>query len=170
MYVMIGKFSIYGWSKKPNDDKKREVVCADSWFSNYRTVEAMSLEGFHYFGQVKTGHGRIPKLFLETEMAGYCPGLWLVLEHTSPLNVDMVCIGYKYNKSKILTFIMTNGCGSTTPGPPYTVTYTKENGEKIQRDIACPNVITDHFHAAGAIDHHNHTRQGTLALEEKWVT
>ncbi len=32
--------------KKPNDNKKREVVCADSWFSNYRTVEAMSLEGF----------------------------------------------------------------------------------------------------------------------------
>ncbi len=128
------------------------------------------MEEFHYFSQVKTGHGRIPKLFLETEMAGYCPGLWLVLEHTSPSNVDMVCLGYKYNRTKILTFVMTKGCGSTSPGPPYRVTYTKENGEKIERDIAHLQVVTDYFHSAGAIDHHNHTRQGTLALEDKWVT
>ncbi len=156
--------------KKQNDDKKREVICGDSWFSNYRTDNAMSLEGFHYFGQVKMGHGRAPKLFLKTEMAGYCPVSWIVLKHTSPSNVEMVCIGYKYNRTKILTFIMMKGCGSTTSGPPYTVMYTQENGEKIQCDIARPEVVTDYFHATGSINHHNHTRQGTLALEEKWVT
>ncbi len=30
--------------------------------------------------------------------------------------------------------------------------------------------MTDYFRAAGAIDQHNHQRQGTLNLEEKWVT
>ena len=150
--------------------KKCEVICGNSWFTNYCTVEAMALDGFHYFGQVKTGHSHIPKLFLEREMAGFCPGSWLVLFHTSPSNVEMTCIGYKYNRTKILTFVMTKGCGNTAPGDPYQVTFTKENGEKIERDIARPKVVTNYFRAAGAVDHHNHSRQGTLGLEEKWVT
>ncbi len=154
--------------RKYNDKKKREVICGDSWFTNYRTVESMSLDGYHYFGQVKTGHSRIPKLFLEQEMAGYCPGSWLVLSHTSPANVEM--IGYKYNRLKILTFMMTKGCGNTGPGEPYHVTFTKENGEKVEPDIARPEVVTNYFRAAGGIDHHNHSRQGTLGLEDKWVT
>ncbi len=156
--------------RKYTDKKKREVICGDSWFTNYHTVKAMSLDGFHYFSWVKTGHSRIPKLFLEQEMAGYCPGSWLVLLHTSPSNVEMTCLGYKYNRSKILTFVMTKGCGNTTPGDPYHVTFTKKNGERIERDIAGPEVVTNYFCAAGGIDHHNHSRQGTLGLEEKWVT
>ncbi len=156
--------------KNYKDKKKREVICGNSWFTNYCTVEAMDLDGFHYFGQVKTGHSRIPKTFLEEEMAGFCPGSWVVLEHLSPSGMPMVCIGYKYNQKRVLTFIMSKGCGGTYPGPPYRVTWTKENGEKIVQNIARPNVVTDYFHAAGAIDHHNHSRQGTLQLEEKWVT
>ncbi len=105
----------------PEDKVRREVICGDSWFTNYRTVEALYMEGFHYFGTVKTGHSRIPKAFLEEEMAGFCPGSWVVLEHTSDSGVPMICIGYKYNRKRVLTFIMSKGCGGTQPGPPYHV-------------------------------------------------
>ena len=35
----------------PNYGKKREVYCGDSWFTNYRTVELMSLKGYHFLGR-----------------------------------------------------------------------------------------------------------------------
>ena len=147
---------------------KREVYCGDSWFTNYQTVECMSLHGFHYFGQVKTGFSKIPKDFLEREMEFYCPGSWLVLEHTSDSGVEMVCIGYKYSRGKVNTYLMSKGCGNTSPGPVYRTTYTTENGEKVHRDVGRPEVVTQYYAAAGVIDHHNHSRQGTLALEKRW--
>ncbi len=150
------------------DGKKCEVFCGNSWFTNYRTVECMSLHGFHFFGQVKTGHAKIPKDFLEQEMEYYCPGSWLVLEHVSPSGVEMVCLGYKYSPVKVNTYLMTKGCGNTAPGPTYQTAYTKKDGEKIHHNVGCPEVITNYYAATGVIDHHNHTRQGTLGLEKHW--
>ncbi len=89
----------------------------------------MSLHGFHYFGQVKTGYAKIPKDFLEREMEFYCPGSWLVLEHVSESGVPMVCLGYKYLRSKVNTYLMSNGCGNTYPVPVYRMTYVTKNGE-----------------------------------------
>ena len=38
--------------------------------------------------------------------------------------------------------------------------------ESYVKEIPCPPVIMTYFSGSGAIDVHNHTRQGTLALEE----
>ncbi len=156
--------------KIPIDKVRQEVFCGDSWFTNYRTLEAMWLNGYHYVGQVKTGHHKVPKEFLEDEMASFCPGSWLVLQHTSPRGTPMICIGYKYNRKRVLTFLMTMGCGSTTSGKGYETSYTQEDNEQVNKTISHPDVITKYFNAAGVIDQHNHNRQGTLQLENKWVT
>ncbi len=119
---------------------------------------------------MKTGHHKIPKEFLEEEMAPFCPGSWIVLEHTSPSGTPMICIGYKYNRKRVLTFLMTKGCGNTTPGKGYETSYIREDGERVNKTIDRPDVISRYFQAAGLIDQHNHNRQGTLQLEDKWVT
>ena len=86
--------------EKPQDKTRCEVFCGDLWFTNYKTIEAFGLNGYNYVGQVKMGHRKIPKEFLEEEMEAFCPGASLVLEHKSKSGVEMVCIGYKYNRKR----------------------------------------------------------------------
>jgi len=48
---------------------------------------------------IKTGHSRTPKKFLEERMAQFPGGTWITLEgRAQKEGVDLVCIGYKYNK------------------------------------------------------------------------
>ncbi len=102
-------------------------------------------------------------------MEFYCPGSWLALEHISESSVLMICIGYNYSRGKVNTSLMSRGCGNTYLGPVYRTNYTTENGEKIHRDVGRPEVITMYYSIAGVIDHHNHSWQGVLALEKKWL-
>ena len=103
-------------------------------------------------------------------MEPYCPGSWLVLEHKSTKDVPMICIGYKYSRSKVSTFLMTRGCGNTTSGRLYRMHCVREDGFRYHKDVGRPEVVTNYYNACGVIDHHNHSHQGTLALEEKWPT
>ena len=152
----------------PKDGVCREVFCGISWFTNYHTIEAMWEQGFHYFGQVKTGHAQTPKEWLDEEMAPYCPGSWIVLEHESLSGVPMICIGYKYSWSKVSTFLMTKGCGDTTPGRLYRMNCVCEDGVRYHKDVGRPDVVTRYYDACGVIDHHNHSHQGTVA-NQGWV-
>ncbi len=65
---------------------------------------------------------------------------------------------------------MTKGCGDTTPGCLYRMHCVRDNGVRYHKDVGRPDVVTKYYDACGVIDHHNHSRQGTLALEEKWPT
>ena len=103
-------------------------------------------------------------------MAPYCPGSGIVLQHKSSSGVPMICIGYKYSWSKFSTFLMTQGCSDTTPWRLYRMNCIREDGVRYHKDIGRPDVVTKYYDACGVIDHHNHSRQGTLALEEKWPT
>ena len=103
-------------------------------------------------------------------MAAFCPGSSLLLEHKTESGVDMLCMGYKYNRKRVLTFLMTKGCANTTPGKPYHTEYLSDDGTRTTKDIDRPEVLTLYFEAAGMIDQHNHNRQGTLGLEDKWNT
>ena len=48
---------------------------------------------------VKTAHAKSPKKFLEEQMLGYPGGTWITME-AKVEGVDLLCIGYKFNKKK----------------------------------------------------------------------
>ena len=59
----------------------------------------MKVAGHHLYFLVKTGYSRSPKVFLEDKMKDYLGGFWITLEaKTEHEDVDLICIGYKYNK------------------------------------------------------------------------
>ena len=98
--------------------------------------------GYHFIGQVKTGHLRFPKLYLEDLMQDFPSGLWVVLEATGLNKVPLVAIGYKYNTRKVLSFVMTKGCGSLAPGVPYDARYCDANHVVHVREMSRPSVLT----------------------------
>ena len=52
-------------------------------------------------------------------------GTWIKLEATPVKeNVPLICIEYKYNKKKVLTFDMTKGAGKSTDGETYEVRFS----------------------------------------------
>ena len=85
-------------------------------------------------------------------------GTWLVLWATTTKGVNLVAMGYKYCKSKVLHFIMTEGCGSTEPGQPYIAKFRNRDGQLVKKHIAHPKVHVQFFAVANVIDVHNHIR------------
>jgi len=62
-------------------------------------------------------------------MKDYPGGTWITLEAKSVKeNVPLICIGYKYNNKKVLTFVMTKGAGKRTGGEPYEAHFPDKYG------------------------------------------
>ena len=114
-------------TETPSDDEDEEGIPAfppklhigDSWFGSVTAAESVAKAGHHAIFIVKTNHTRVPKKFLEDTMKDYPGGTWITLEGRTEEGVDLICIGYKYNKKKVLVFLSTKGAGPTTDGPPY---------------------------------------------------
>jgi len=141
----------------------------DSWFGSVKAAVEVGKTGHHACFMVKTGHTKSPKKFLENKMKDYPGGTWITMRATVD-EVDLVSIGYKYNKKKLLTFVMTKGAGSTRPGEPYVARFPDSFGNVCIRHIARPAVISHFFDASNKVDLHNQSRQFSLRLEKKWVT
>jgi hypothetical protein len=60
--------------------------------------------------------------------------------------------------------------GSSNPGKEALHKRQRDDGSNLQRRVKCPDVISTHQEAAGAVDKHNSFRQGTLRLECFWET
>lgn len=127
--------------------------------------------GDHAVLHVKTAHGRFPKKFLETEMKDMPGGCWVVMTgRATKEGVDLVAVGYKYNKKKVLCFVLTRGAGSTKAGVPYKAKFNDAFGNVVSRDVPRPKVLNLYFDNSNCVDMHNQSRQHFLALEECWVT
>ena len=55
--------------------------------------------------------------------------------------VELICVGYKYNKEKVLTFVMTKVAGSTRSGEPYQARYPDKYGIVCCCHVSCPEII-----------------------------
>ena len=120
---------------------------------------------------VKTVHRRCPKEFLEREMKDMPGGTWVVLEgRAKKEGLDLVTIGYKYNKKKVLVFLFNRGAGSTAPGEPYEARFPDAFGNVCIRHVARPIVVSRYFKYSNQVDLHNQARQFDLSLEKKWIT
>jgi len=53
-------------------------------------------------------------------MKDFPGGTWITLEgRAQKEEIDPVCVGYKYKKKTVLTFVLTKDAGSTVPGESY---------------------------------------------------
>lgn len=151
--------------------ERSRVFLGDSWFGSIKCAANIKLMGEDCILQIKTNHSRSCKGWLEHTMKDYPGGTWIVLEgHAEKEGVDLCQIGYKYNKSKVLTFVFTKGAGSTEKGVPYKAKFPDRYGNISERHVERPQLISLFFGASNRIDSWNHLRQYELALEKKWVT
>ena len=79
---------------------------------------------------------------------------------------ELVCIGYKYNNKKVLTFIMTQGVGSTEKGDLYDAMFPNKYGNLHIYHVACPECVSIFLKYSNKVDLHNQSRQFDLALEK----
>ena len=155
-----------------NDDnapqeKKPFLFFADSWFGSIKAVSEVCKLGHHACFNIKNGHSRVPRAFLEDQMKDFPGGTWIVLEgHAEKEDVDLVCIGYKYNKKKVLIFVTTKGAGSTNPGEPYVARFPDKFGNVCSREVGRPEILSNYFKYSNCVDLHNQARQFDLALEK----
>ena len=157
--------------EEEKDERRQWVFYADSWFGSVKTVANIGKSGNHAVMMVKTAHARSPKKWLEEQMEEFLGGTWIVLEgRVQPEDIDLISIGYKYNKKKVLTFIATKGAGSTDAGEPYEARFPDKFGNVCVRNVARPSIISNYFNFSNCVDLHNQARQFDLALEKKWVT
>ena len=153
------------------ETRKPKLYLGDSWFGSAKAAANIRKAGHHAILNVKTNHSRIPKKFLEDTMKDFPGGTWITLEgRAEKEEVDLICIGYKYNKKKVLTFICTKGAGSTKGGEPYEAKFPDKFGNVCVRYIARPECVTTYFKFSNCVDLHNQARQYDLALEKKWIT
>ena len=67
-------------------------------------------------------------------------------------------------------FITTKGAGSMQPGQPYHTKFPDKFGNVWTREVARPEIVSNHFNRSNVVDLHNQAQQTELALEKKWIT
>ena len=153
------------------NDSSPYLYFADSWFGSVKSASNVGKTGNHCCFVIKTAHSRSPKFWLEDKMKDMPGGTWIVLEgKPEKEGIDLICIGYKYNKKKVLTFVMTRGAGSIKAGEPYQARFPDKYGNVCVRHVMRPAILSQYFKFSNCVDLHNQSRQFDLALEEKWVT
>ena len=150
-------------------DHSPRLYVGDSWFGSIKAAIGVAKSGHHACFMIKNGYSKTPKKYLEETMKDYPGGTWITLE-TEIDSVALVCIGYKYNKKNVLTFIFTKSVGSTSQGDPYEARFPDKFGNVCVRYVARPSVLSTYFQVSNKVDLHNQARQYELKLEKKWVT
>ena len=157
--------------ENPSEKNSPFLFFGDSWFGSVKAAANVGQTGNHACFNVKTGHSRFPKAFLQNAMKDFPGGTWITMEGKAEKEgVDLIAIGYKYNSKKVLTFVTTRGAGSTKDGEPYIAQFPDKYGNVCQRHVACPKILSHYFQHSNCVDLHNQARQFDLALEKKWVT
>jgi len=94
----------------------------------------------HAAGVLKTNHKYSPKLEVKKIMKDWPVGSHLVLEGRKDA-VDIIFVGYKYNKRKVINFMFTKGAGSTKCMGFYLAKWKDCNGNTQERQIPRPEII-----------------------------
>ena len=68
-----------------------------------------------------------------------------MLEAKTKDEVELLAIGYKYNKKKVLCFLCTKGAGHTEPGAPYKACWKDLKGNTNSCDVDCPKVVAEYL-------------------------
>ena len=155
--------------------ERPNLFYGDAWFGTLACLCNVKKQGHEGIFAIKTGSSGIPKKHFENLMKNFPAGAHMVCEAKVTFEGEemiVVYIAYKYNNRKVLHFAMTKNAGSTVPDPnrPYHARFKDPNGNMTRRDIPRPAVLSDYFRNSPTIDVHNQLRQGSLGLEDAWVT
>ena len=125
--------------------------------------EAMA-EGVNYCGPVKTSHKGFLISSLENCIKDLPGGSYLVMKSTPkfPGDIPLISIGDKYNSSKVLVFIATEGAGSAEPGNPYLSHFPDIYSNISVQHFFHPCLLGRYFNACNAIYNHNSMSQSDL--------
>jgi len=148
-----------------------KLFLSDSWFGSVKSFANVVLAGHHACILVKTANSRSSKKFLDETMKDFPRGTWITLEGRSQKEeIDLVYVGYKYNKKTVLAFVFTKGSGSTAPEDSYEARFPSKYGNVCVRHVFRPAIVANYFKYSNCFDIHNQARQFDLCLEKKWVT
>ena len=145
------------------------VLCGDSWFASATSAVALKKKlGMFFVGNVKTAHRKFPKTVLQSECKDVTRGDSVVKEAVID-GVKVFGVGWKCGKhSTVMTIVST--CGTNLPGSDSTCAQQDRWGNNTSVTFPRPDVVELYQTAAPAVDLHNRIRQGTIALEKRWVT
>ena len=119
-------------------DQRVEVVSGDSWFGSVKSIVNIQKHCIHQkesFFSVKTAHSLFPKSFIEDVLKEEPGGASIVLRSVLD-DVPLIAIGYKYNKRRVLHFVMSENAGNTTEGDPYQMKFADQFGNIHIREIS----------------------------------
>jgi hypothetical protein len=155
------------------------TLFADSAFSSVKTLLALAVHGIRFMGMVKTAHREFPMKYLQSWAAGKdneeTPkrGDHILLESESGEGSKLYALGWADRKAKFFVF----NAGTTHPVDPSVRVRHKvivENGEARtmtwEKKVNWPDAVRTYFQNFSVIDIHNHLRQGSLAVEQEWLT
>ena len=148
-----------------DENETVDAFIFDSWFASVQGGLALQKEGYEFCGIVKMSHSGSPKSQVEALMEDMTGGTYIVL-----VSDDLVFTGYKYNSRKVICAISSKNFQTTRPGDPYIARWADETNTSKSCEVLRPTHLSKYFRHCNAIDVHNHSRQGNLALEEKWQT
>jgi hypothetical protein len=105
-------------------------------------VVALGKVTHHFTGVVKTAHGLFLKACLQESLSLARNRVHL----TSTVDgVQLVAIGYKYSRRKVLLFISTVGDGDMADGDPFIQRWAGESGKVATRAILPSHVVSTYF-------------------------
>jgi hypothetical protein len=170
------------------------VIIGDSWFSSVKTVRAMQGMGLFFIGIVKNAYRLYPRQWLlnwarddrnNHREYGHSVTLLSLQDSTGPIQANGERPLFRYplmavcwNDMQPKCFV--SNCGSTSLNPEPVVrnrtrvVTDRDTGEaateRYDMQTPQPRIVAEFYKYFGAIDRHDHYRQGTLAVEEAWKT
>ena len=144
----------------------------DIQFGGVKNADYAMAEGAYYCGKMKMIHKGFFLATLEKLMKDCPGGSYLVMKSTSIVHggIPIMSIGYRYNYSKVIGFIATEGGGSTQPGDSYLSQLPGIYSNVSVRPVFHPRFLCRSFNACNAIDSQNRMHQSDIALDKYWVT
>ena len=137
-----------------DDTQEPYLYFGDSWFGSMKSAVQVRKAGYHTW--VKTTHDRSLNKDLDENVKDYPGGTWTTIEgRCNKDGVDLICIGYKYNKKKVPTFVLTKEAGTTRHGEPHEARFPDKFGNICIRHVARPAIIFNYFKFSNVIDVHN---------------
>jgi Transposase IS4 len=152
------------------------LVLGDSWFASLATAHALLGFGLWFTGIVKTAYSKYPLKWMKENVfnaqsarGALATFVTTVTVGTSEMN--MYAVGwYEPGRGKKPLKCFVSSCGLDAPTEVYNkkrwkVTQGFSTVTKYVKAVPCCKMIMTYFSANGAVDVHNQTRQGTLAME-----
>ena len=128
------------------EGERQKLYLGDGCFGSVKSVATVGRTGNCTCMMVKTSYSRSPKKSLEETMKDFPGGTWITMEDKPKKEeVELICVGYKYKKKKVLTFVTTKGTGPTRPGELYQARYPDKYGNIICCcHVSHPEIISNY--------------------------